>query len=85
LPVVIAFAFPFVGGLSTVENRVETALYKCEVWMQKSLNCVPPQRKIFKYQWRLKKNLRDGLWHLNGRKTCEENESLEGTGLTKTR
>ena len=64
--------------LSTVENRVETALYKCEIWMQKSMNCLPVQRKIFKYQWRLKKNLRDGLWHLNKRNTCEATDSLTG-------
>lgn len=46
--------------LETRINRVEE---KCSFFMSKALNCVPPEEKQNKYNFRVSKVLNDVKWH----------------------
>lgn len=51
-------------------NRIEKAVTKCMVYMEKSLTCDPPASKISKYTHRLSAVFLDTVHHLNVGK-CE--------------
>ena len=69
---IFIFLFSFIGAqIIDLQQRVNSTVYRCELWMTKSLTCTPPKFKIFKFKWRLQKALNDGIWHLNGREKCE--------------
>ncbi|CAG5112455.1 Oidioi.mRNA.OKI2018_I69.chr2.g6671.t1.cds [Oikopleura dioica] len=42
----------------------ERALRKCFVYMEQVMDCNPPLRKIGKYKWRMEKNFKNALFHL---------------------
>ena len=51
-------------------NKIEKALTKCMVYMEKALSCDPPKSKIPKYAHRLSAVFLDSVHHVNVGK-CE--------------
>ena len=58
------------SGNQQFMNRIEKAMTKCMVYMEKSLTCDPPKSKISKYAHRLSAVFLDSVHHLNVGK-CE--------------
>lgn len=46
-------------------EKIENAQGKCQYFMKKAYYCQPPQRKIEKYSFRLKKVMFDAVYHYN--------------------
>ena len=65
-------------------NRIEKAVTKCMVYMEKSLTCDPPASKISKYTHRLSAVFLDTVHHLNVGK-CEPRVAGGNYGYRKRR
>ena len=63
-------------------NRIEKAVTKCMVYMEKSLTCDPPAGKISKYTHRLSSVFLDAVHHLNVGK-CEPRSAGGRTPLVE--
>merc|ERR1711920_287536 len=72
------------GGNTQLVNRIEKAVTKCMVYMEKSLTCDPPASKISKYTHRLSAVFLDTVHHLNVGK-CEPRSAGGYTAYRKRR
>ena len=65
-------------------NKIEKAVSKCMVYMQKALTCEPPQGKISKYTHRLSAVLLDASHHKSIGK-CDAKAAYGGPNYRKRR